>query len=53
MCVGSLVRANQERGILKPEALQHTSRDVHGWAMKLYTDEGNLDWVFNNTVCGH
>jgi hypothetical protein len=26
------------------------SRDVHGWAMKLYTDEGNLDWVFNNTV---
>jgi catalase len=27
-----------------------TTRDVHGWAMKLYTDEGNLDWVFNNTV---
>lgn len=27
-----------------------TLRDVHGWAMKLYTDEGNLDWVFNNTV---
>lgn len=26
------------------------ARDVHGWAMKLYTDEGNLDWVFNNTV---
>ncbi|ERS95255.1 catalase [Sporothrix schenckii 1099-18] len=26
-----------------------TTRDVHGWAMKLYTDEGNLDWVFNNT----
>ncbi|KAL4804253.1 catalase-like domain-containing protein [Aspergillus unguis] len=26
-----------------------TARDVHGWAMKLYTDEGNLDWVFNNT----
>ncbi|KAJ5104757.1 hypothetical protein NUU61_002104, partial [Penicillium alfredii] len=26
-----------------------TSRDVHGWAMKFYTDEGNLDWVFNNT----
>ncbi|KAE8406687.1 catalase core domain-containing protein [Aspergillus pseudonomiae] len=26
-----------------------TSRDVHGWAMRLYTDEGNLDWVFNNT----
>ena len=27
-----------------------TTRDVHGWAMKMYTDEGNLDWVFNNTV---
>lgn len=27
-----------------------TARDVHGWAMKMYTDEGNLDWVFNNTV---
>lgn len=27
-----------------------TTRDVHGWAMKLKTDEGNLDWVFNNTV---
>ncbi|KAJ9205252.1 catalase [Paecilomyces variotii] len=26
-----------------------TARDVHGWAMKMYTDEGNLDWVFNNT----
>ncbi|KAJ5746598.1 hypothetical protein N7520_011780 [Penicillium odoratum] len=26
-----------------------TSRDIHGWAMKLYTEEGNLDWVFNNT----
>lgn len=27
-----------------------TARDVHGWAMKIFTDEGNLDWVFNNTV---
>ncbi|KAK9428654.1 catalase-domain-containing protein [Lipomyces doorenjongii] len=26
-----------------------TVRDVHGWGMKLYTDQGNLDWVFNNT----
>ncbi|PWY71785.1 putative catalase [Aspergillus sclerotioniger CBS 115572] len=26
-----------------------TTRDVHGWGMKLYTDQGNLDWVFNNT----
>ena len=30
-----------------------TARDVHGWAMKLYTDQGNLDWVFNDTVCVH
>lgn len=27
-----------------------TVRDVHGWAMKLYTDQGNQDWVFNNTM---
>jgi catalase len=27
-----------------------TVRDVHGFSMKIYTDEGNLDWVFNNTV---
>ncbi|KAK9358194.1 catalase-like domain-containing protein [Lipomyces starkeyi] len=26
-----------------------TVRDVYGWAMKLYTDQGNLAWVFNNT----
>ncbi|KAJ4182989.1 catalase A [Fusarium falciforme] len=26
-----------------------TVRDVHGWAMKLYADDGNLDFVFNNT----
>ncbi|KAF9894829.1 hypothetical protein FE257_004450 [Aspergillus nanangensis] len=26
-----------------------TVRDVHGWAMKFYTDEGNQDFVFNNT----
>ncbi|KAL3470501.1 catalase-domain-containing protein [Aspergillus californicus] len=26
-----------------------TQRDVHGWAMKMYTDEGNQDWVLNNT----
>ncbi|KAM0260173.1 hypothetical protein ACHAQJ_002939 [Trichoderma viride] len=25
-----------------------TVRDVHGWAIKLYTDEGNQDFVFNN-----
>lgn len=27
-----------------------TARDVHGWAMKFYTEQGNLDWVFNSTV---
>ncbi|GES64573.1 putative catalase [Aspergillus terreus] len=26
-----------------------TARDVHGFAMKLYTDQGNQDFVFNNT----
>lgn len=30
-----------------------TSRDVHGWAMKFYTEEGNQDFVFNNTVRHH
>jgi catalase len=25
-------------------------RDVRGWAFKFTTEEGNLDWVFNNTV---
>ena len=27
-----------------------TERDVRGWAMKFFTQEGNQDWVFNNTV---
>ncbi|KAH8668125.1 catalase [Tricladium varicosporioides] len=26
-----------------------TVRDVRGWAIKFYTEEGNQDWVFNNT----
>jgi catalase len=26
-------------------------RDPRGWGMKVYTEEGNQDWVFNNTVC--
>lgn len=26
-------------------------RDNHGFAFKLYTEEGNLDWVFFGTVC--
>lgn len=25
-------------------------RDVRGWALKLYTEEGNQDWVFNDIV---
>ncbi|KAK5989051.1 Catalase [Cladobotryum mycophilum] len=25
-----------------------TTRDVHGWGMKIYTDEGNQDFVFND-----
>ncbi len=25
-------------------------RDVRGWGIKFYTEEGNQDWVFNNTV---
>ncbi|KAJ4857370.1 catalase domain-containing protein [Trichoderma breve] len=25
-----------------------TTRDVHGWGMKIYTDEGNQDFVCNN-----
>jgi catalase len=26
-----------------------TARDPRGFAIKIRTDEGNLDWVFNNT----
>src|SRR5690606_38779219 len=26
-----------------------TARDPRGFAIKIYTDEGNEDWVFNNT----
>jgi catalase len=25
-------------------------RDVRGWGMKIYTEEGNQDFVFNDTV---
>lgn len=27
-----------------------SARDVRGWGIKFYTEEGNQDWVFNNTV---
>ncbi|CAG8970938.1 hypothetical protein HYALB_00000918 [Hymenoscyphus albidus] len=26
-----------------------TARDPRGWGFKFYTEEGNQDWVFNNT----
>ena len=26
-------------------------RDSRGFAFKLYTEEGNLDWLFFSTVC--
>ena len=27
-----------------------TVRDVRGWGIKLFTTEGNQDWVFNHIV---
>lgn len=27
-----------------------TIRDVRGWGMKIFTEEGNQDWVFNSIV---
>lgn len=27
-----------------------TVRDVRGWGMKIFTEEGNQDWVFNSIV---
>ncbi|KZN84695.1 Catalase [Penicillium chrysogenum] len=54
--VGFLSKVGKKTSVLQrvstvgPESgSADTSRDVHGWSMKLYTDEGNLDWVFNNT----
>jgi catalase len=29
-----------------------TVRDVRGWGIKLFTTEGNQDWVFNHIVSG-
>lgn len=28
-------------------------RDVRGWGIKLFTTEGNQDWVFNHIVSDH
>ncbi|KAJ5033974.1 catalase A [Penicillium rubens] len=48
--VGKKTSVLQRVSTVGPESgSADTSRDVHGWSMKLYTDEGNLDWVFNNT----
>jgi len=30
-----------------------TVRDIRGWALKLYTEEGNQDFVFNDLVSRH
>lgn len=30
-----------------------TVRDIRGWAIKLFTTEGNQDFVFNDLVCLH
>lgn len=36
-----------------PEAgTAETVRDVRGWSMKIFTEEGNQDFVFNSIVCG-
>jgi catalase len=34
---------------LGEKGFSDTDRDPRGFAVKLYTEEGNLDWVFNNT----
>ncbi|KAJ5656906.1 hypothetical protein N7507_008856, partial [Penicillium longicatenatum] len=48
--VGKKTPVLQRVSTVGPEAgSADTSRDVHGWALKFYTDEGNMDWVFNNT----
>ncbi|CAG8902110.1 unnamed protein product [Penicillium egyptiacum] len=48
--VGKKTSVLQRVSTIGPESgSADTSRDVHGWSMKLYTDEGNLDWVFNNS----
>ncbi|OBZ78291.1 Catalase [Grifola frondosa] len=48
--VGNKVRATVRFSTVGGEAgSADTARDPRGFAIKLRTDEGNLDWVFNNT----
>lgn len=44
-CMARISTVGPERGAAD------TVRDVRGFAMKFYTDEGNNDWVFNDIVC--
>jgi catalase len=48
--VGKKVRATVRFSTVGGESgSPDTARDPRGFAIKLKTDEGNLDWVFNNT----
>ncbi|KAF8191312.1 catalase [Pholiota molesta] len=48
--VGKKVRATVRFSTVGGESgSADTARDPRGFAIKLRTDEGNLDWVFNNT----
>ncbi|KAF8874739.1 catalase [Infundibulicybe gibba] len=48
--VGKKVRATLRFSTVGGESgSADTARDPRGFAMKLRTEEGNLDWVFNNT----
>ena len=42
-CVARFSTVGGEKG--SPD----TARDPRGFSVKFYTDEGNHDWVFNNT----
>jgi catalase len=48
--VGKKVRATVRFSTVGGESgSADTARDPRGFAIKLRTEEGNLDWVFNNT----
>ncbi|KAH9945512.1 catalase [Amylocystis lapponica] len=48
--VGAKVRATARFSTVGGESgSADTARDPRGFALKLKTEEGNLDWVFNNT----
>lgn len=49
--VGKETPVLMRMGTVGPEkGSADTLRDPRGFAMKFYTEEGNNDWVFNNTV---